>query len=355
MLPARAAAVAAAVPPLRSILLRALTTSASAAEYDQAPRSRTPSARPSSSDLSRSSRRATSHDPSMPRFAAGPPTRSGGRSNNSSRLAPLERSRDGPSSYAIENIGQIGEEEEIDSDAGGSLDREERGEFVYHHKPRKFKPNTYPVPESSTPREAAQPTRFEKFALNPALVESLQARYGDTAHTTHIQSLSLSHLCNPDTEANGLRVILGAETGSGKTLAYLLPLMHHLKATEAAAQPDSRAEEKEMQKMLYPRAIVLSPTHELNRQSTATAKSLTHGIKLRVAGLSNTKDGGIGSTRGMVDCLFSTGAMLRRMFGIRKPGMELEEGYAKTEWVSADKVEWLVIDEADVMLSASHT
>ena len=241
----------------------------------------------------------------------------------------------------------------MDSESGGGLDREERGEFVYHHKPRKFKPNTYPVPESSGSREAAQPARFEKFELNPALVGSMQERYGEAAHTTQIQSLSLSHLCGSEAEAKGRRVILGAETGSGKTLAYLLPLMHHLKATEAAAQPTSPAEEKQLQKMLYPRAIVLSPTHELNRQSTATAKGLTHGIKLRVAGLSNTKDGGIGSTRGLVDCLFSTGAMLRRMFGIRKPGMDLDEGYAKTEWVGADKVEWLVIDEADVMLSAS--
>jgi len=237
--------------------------------------------------------------------------------------------------------------EEGEEDDSGIERKHRPVEFIYHHKPRAFKPNSYPTPESSVGEEAAEPARFSKFPLNPSLVKSLEERYGETTHTTYIQSLALSHLCEQVPKAT--RTILGAETGSGKTLAYLLPVMHHLKATENS-DPAAR-EVADNNRKLHPRSLVLSPTHELVRQSTAMAKTLVHGIKLSVGGMSNTKDGGIGEKRGPVDLLFGTGAMTRRMFGIRKPGMELEEGYESTEWVKVDKMDWVVIDEADVMLS----
>ncbi|KAK1921838.1 ATP-dependent RNA helicase MRH4, mitochondrial [Papiliotrema laurentii] len=219
--------------------------------------------------------------------------------------------------------------------------------FVYHPRARAFKPNTYQVPETAASEAEAAPAKFESFPMHPALVDTLKQRYGESAETTYIQSLALSHLC-PEAPARS-RTILGAETGSGKTLAYLLPLMTNLKATEMTQPTDWNTDKGE--RRLLPRALVLQPTHELTRQSTAMAKSMIHGIKLSATGMSNTKAGGTNLRSGPVDILFGTGAMTRRMFGIRKPGMTLEEGYEKTEWVGADRIDWLVIDEADVLLS----
>jgi ATP-dependent RNA helicase MRH4 len=211
-----------------------------------------------------------------------------------------------------------------------------------------FKPNTYPTPTSALSEEQADPASFQSFNIHAGLKESLGERFGAAGQTTYIQSLSMHHLCSEDTVVTGTRTILGAETGSGKTFAYLLPVMHNLKASESA---EERASIHPKERRMLPRAIVLQPTHELTRQSTAMAKSLVHKIKLSVMGMSNNADGGVRGRKGHMDILFGTGAMTRRMMGIRKPGLELEENFQSSEWVGIDRLDWLVIDEADVMLS----
>lgn len=129
---------------------------------------------------------------------------------------------------------------------------------------------------------------------------------------------------------------------------------------------------KEKELLAIPRAIVLSPTHELTRQSTAFAKSLCHKVKLKVMGMSETKEGGVGLDRGKMDVLFGTGAMVRRMMGLKRPDppvdrdrdgkgreglrgvvREEEEDRERRSYIDVSKVEWLVIDEADVLLGES--
>lgn len=212
-----------------------------------------------------------------------------------------------------------------------------------------FDPKRYEAPASSVSKDLAVPKPFSEFDAPSMLVDSMTSWLGPKAQSTPIQSLSLNHLL--PTPTPGSRTLLGAETGSGKTLAYLLPMMVNLKATESSAPNVSH----DLSRKLMPRAVVLSPTHELTRQSTAMAKRLTHTFKLSAKGMSSTKEGGVGEKRGAVDILFGTGAMVRRMLGLpRTDGTPPPApGEEKTDWVATNRIDWLVIDEADVLLGKS--
>lgn len=76
---------------------------------------------------------------------------------------------------------------------------------------------------------------------------------------------------------NGNHVLCGAETGSGKTLAYLAPVMQQLKDEEETVGTMARVNR--------PRAIILCPSRELALQVLGVAKSLCHGVRLRIAGI----------------------------------------------------------------------
>ena len=340
------AAIVAAVPLLRSVFVRALhsTSSLQSTTRSRRPPLATPSfpfnvqgTKPASaSALSRS------NEPKFTQHPSGPDKRPGQHVPTSPRRlakfdSPPHLRRGGP-------MGIISPHESRDS-------RDSRPHQFPFSQP--FTPTTYPTPLSSLPASSAQPRLFDLFALQRPLIETLKTRHGDDATTTYIQSLSLSHFLSSDHPSS--RVILGAETGSGKTLAYLLPVMSHLKQTEIESSTSYDPTLTTRSGKLLPRAIVLSPTHELTRQSTAMAKGLIHGIKLSVRGMSSTKDGGVGQLRGNVDMLFGTGSMMRRMLGLKRPDEETkayEDGEAsdKHDWVGMDRVDWVVIDEADVLL-----
>jgi ATP-dependent RNA helicase MRH4 len=75
---------------------------------------------------------------------------------------------------------------------------------------------------------------------------------------------------------------LASETGSGKSIAYLLPLLQHLKQAELADKDLPPPVPQRHQRLLNPGGIILAPTHELSRQLSGFAKSLLHEVKLRV-------------------------------------------------------------------------
>jgi ATP-dependent RNA helicase MRH4, mitochondrial len=79
--------------------------------------------------------------------------------------------------------------------------------------------------------------------------------------------------------------LLASETGSGKSIAYLLPLLQNLKEAERAFTDMSSQQPPSLrgkQRPYNPRGLILAPTHELSRQLSGFAKSLLHEIKLRV-------------------------------------------------------------------------
>jgi ATP-dependent RNA helicase MRH4 len=247
-------------------------------------------------------------------------------------------------------------------------------------------------------------TKFTAPPLMPGLLSCLTDILGPTATPTPIQSLSLKWLLdNPDPsleteKASGWKqFLLASETGSGKSIAYLLPLLQNLKLSELnSPTPTSTASER----ALNPRALILAPTHELTRQLSGFAKALLHEVKLRVlcasrANVKNTKerdattrkmiaqfedevrkssghyeDGELKKEKFPVDVVVGTPMKLLEM--VRGRGWDRKEEDVEEDDVNAKlrrgrdkmvgfgkwrnppemglaKVEWVIVDEADVL------
>ncbi|KAG6867109.1 hypothetical protein C0993_006779 [Termitomyces sp. T159_Od127] len=135
----------------------------------------------------------------------------------------------------------------------------------------------------------------------PGLLSCLQEVLGPHASPTPIQALSLKWLLDnpnePDAVSGGWKqFLLASETGSGKSIAYLLPVLQNLKLSELdGSSPHLSQVSQGHRRPLNPRALILAPTHELSRQLSSFAKSLLHKIKLRVlcasrANVKNTKE-----------------------------------------------------------------
>jgi ATP-dependent RNA helicase MRH4 len=221
------------------------------------------------------------------------------------------------------------------------------------------------------------PTTFASPPLSPGLLQSMRDMFGPTARPTPIQALSLKHLFATPSADSYRRFLLASETGSGKSLAYLLPMLQDLKATEHLRTRRNG-----------PRALVLAPTHELARQLAGFGKALVHHDRLRIQSASRANvasgtkarvsaskmantftgddaDGEFevrpGSGAGhAVDMLVGTPSKLLEM--ARGNGWDKEFGEGeearRRNWVvgrpeiSLSDVEWVVVDEADVLFGA---
>jgi ATP-dependent RNA helicase MRH4, mitochondrial len=115
------------------------------------------------------------------------------------------------------------------------------------------------------------PSAFSSPPLSSGLFQSVHDVLGPNACPTPIQSLSLKHVFSTPPLGSYRRFLLASETGSGKSLAYLLPMLHDLKTTERLSPQHTG-----------PRALVLAPTHELSRQLAGFGKALAHHSRLRV-------------------------------------------------------------------------
>jgi ATP-dependent RNA helicase RhlE len=159
---------------------------------------------------------------------------------------------------------------------------------------------------------------FAALGLAEPLQTALQAENYVTP--TPIQAQSIPLLMTG-------RDLLGiAQTGTGKTAAFALPILHHLATNEIQLAPKSV------------RALVLAPTRELAVQIADSFKAYGRNIKFRGAIVL----GGVGQNpqvqnlaRG-VDVLVATPGRLLDL---------MAQGHVKL-----DKVEMLVLDEADRML-----
>ncbi|KAF7289945.1 hypothetical protein MIND_01369700 [Mycena indigotica] len=138
------------------------------------------------------------------------------------------------------------------------------------------------------------PRKFTSPPLIPGFQRALVDLFGPEVVPTPIQALALKWVVDPwsperaeqstaltTTESSGAykEILLAAETGSGKSIAYLLPMLQALKLSENTTTPHNTT------KHAYsPRALVLTPTHELARQIASSAKMLLHApdTKLRV-------------------------------------------------------------------------
>ncbi|KZT24293.1 P-loop containing nucleoside triphosphate hydrolase protein [Neolentinus lepideus HHB14362 ss-1] len=250
------------------------------------------------------------------------------------------------------------------------------------------------TPSSKSQSEVLQslPNAFESPPLLEGMVSSLHNILGRASRPTPIQALSIKHIVSnlevhiPDRvqERRWNQFLLASETGSGKSFAYMLPLLQDLKSTELNPFPD-QARPKQSRAPLNPRAIILAPTHELSRQLTSFAKSLSHAIKLRIMSASRANTPNISLTRSAskmaqdLERIFSEGEAGSEMevTGQMNAGnrdtdvlvstpMKLLEMLRGRYWqgddprsarmttpkkpeVGFERVEWVVVDEADVL------
>jgi len=159
---------------------------------------------------------------------------------------------------------------------------------------------------------------FSDLGLSPALLKALAGEGYE--HPTPIQQKAI-----PEVLAG--RDLLGcAQTGTGKTAAFALPMIERLMASNTPR--DARR----------PRALVLSPTRELSAQIAESFATYGRGTPLKYAVIF----GGVG--QGPQISLLSRGLDVL----VATPGRLLDLMNQGAAFL--DKVEILVLDEADRML-----
>jgi ATP-dependent RNA helicase RhlE len=164
------------------------------------------------------------------------------------------------------------------------------------------------------------PVPFDTLDLDRTLIESIRQR--GFATTTPIQSAVIPIIMSGDD------LIGCADTGTGKTAAFLLPILNRLLKTRAAA-PEERG---------YTRVLILSPTRELAVQIEDDVQGFSYHTDLT----SIAVYGGVPmdqqerALKSGVDIVVAT------------PGRLMD--HMRNGAVSFDKLDTLVLDEADRMM-----
>lgn len=175
-----------------------------------------------------------------------------------------------------------------------------------------------------TPRVQAEydprPVPFETLALEPSLIEGVRVR-GFTA-TTPIQSAVIPIAMDGDD------LIGCADTGTGKTAAFLLPILNRLLKSRAAA-PEERG---------YTRVLILAPTRELTVQIADDVEGFSYHTDVTSVAVYG------GVEMGPQERALKSGVDIV----IATPGRLMDHMRSKT--VSFDKLDTLVLDEADRMM-----
>jgi ATP-dependent RNA helicase RhlE len=164
------------------------------------------------------------------------------------------------------------------------------------------------------------PVTFDSLGLDSTLIESIRQR--GFVYTTPIQSAVIPIIMGGDD------LIGCADTGTGKTAAFLLPILNRMLKTRAAA-PEERG---------YTRVLILSPTRELAVQIEDDVQGFSYHTDLT----SIAVYGGVPmdqqerALKSGVDLVVAT------------PGRLMD--HMRNGAVSFDKLDTLVLDEADRMM-----
>jgi ATP-dependent RNA helicase RhlE len=180
-------------------------------------------------------------------------------------------------------------------------------------------PLAVPVPRTQAAYDPS-PVNFDSLGLESTLIESIRQR--GFATTTPIQSAVIPIIMD------GNDLIGCADTGTGKTAAFLLPILNRMLRTRAAA-PEERG---------YTRVLILSPTRELAVQIEDDVQGFSYHTDLT----SIAVYGGVPmdqqerALKSGVDIVVAT------------PGRLMD--HMRSGIVSFDKLDTLVLDEADRMM-----
>ncbi|MDO6613680.1 DEAD/DEAH box helicase [Shewanella sp. 1_MG-2023] len=134
----------------------------------------------------------------------------------------------------------------------------------------------------------------------------------------------------------GKDLLAGANTGSGKTATFVLPILQKIHQAQQGAKKD---------KGNFVSALVLVPTRELAKQVADSVKS--YAVHFNGAIKSTAVFGGVSANTQMLALRGGTDVL------VATPGRLLD--LISSNAIKLDKVETLVLDEADRMLSLGFT
>ena len=215
-----------------------------------------------------------------------------------------------------------------------------------------------PVAEPEVP---TGPNGFELIGLAPELVQAC-ADLG-YLQPTAVQNNVIPKAMLAEGEQRFADLMVSSQTGSGKTAAFLLPVLHTLLQQRADAEAHERAERERLAaeaiargeappkapkrkdptssrnfKAATPGALILCPTRELAQQVANDAIDLVrHCRGLRIANV-------VGGMPYQVQIARLQNADLV----VATPGRLLD--LQRSQQIKLDKVQFLVVDEADRML-----
>lgn len=208
----------------------------------------------------------------------------------------------------------------------------------------------------------AEPNGFIELGLAPQLVQAV-ADLGYTQPTGVQRKAIPLAMGGGDDSAKFIDLMVSSQTGSGKTAAFLLPVLHTLIQQQAAAEAEERAaferavadaaargepapkraKRKDPTssrnfKAATPGALILCPTRELAQQVAHDAIDLVkHCRGLRVA-----------NVVGGMPYQLQIAKLQNANLVVATPGRLLD--LQRSMQIKLDKVQFLVVDEADRML-----
>ncbi|MDP3230123.1 MAG: DEAD/DEAH box helicase [Acidovorax sp.] len=221
------------------------------------------------------------------------------------------------------------------------------------------------VVESAAEADAAvtaEPNGFVELGLAPELVQAV-ADLGYTQPTSvQLKAIPLA-MAGGNDATKFIDLMVSSQTGSGKTAAFLLPVLHTLLTQQAAAEAEERAAfERSVAeaaargepapkrakrkdptssrnfKAATPGALIVCPTRELAQQVAHDAIDLVkHCRGLRVA-----------NVVGGMPYQLQIAKLQNADLVVATPGRLLD--LQRSMQIKLDKVQFLVVDEADRML-----
>ncbi|NNU43808.1 DEAD/DEAH box helicase [Ramlibacter montanisoli] len=217
---------------------------------------------------------------------------------------------------------------------------------------------TFVADAASTVNAAPVPNGFAVLGLAPELLAAV-ADLGFTQPTTvQTQCIGLA-MAQEHVDGQAYNdLMVSSQTGSGKTAAFLLPVLHTLLAQQAAAEaaekkayddaiargetPPKRVRKNPLNprtfKAATPGALVLCPTRELAQQVCSDAIDLVKHCKgLRIA-----------NVVGGMPYQMQIARLQNADLVVATPGRLLD--LQRSGQIKLDKVQFLVVDEADRML-----
>ena len=242
---------------------------------------------------------------------------------------------------------------------------EDRGEFTPDNNPSDSTLDTSFAEQSedvsAAEAVAAEPNGFVTLGLAPELVQACM----DLGYTqpTAVQKNVIPKAFLGEGEKRFADLMVSSQTGSGKTAAFLLPVLHTLLAQRAAEEAAERAEFDQATadalakgevapkrpkrkdptnprnfKAPTPGALIVCPTRELAQQVANDAIDLVrHCRGLRVA-----------NVVGGMPYQLQIAKLQNADLVVATPGRLLD--LQRSQQLKLDKVQFLVVDEADRML-----